>query len=86
MAGGVGALWLAQDAIDGGFNYALEKRIYQQLLWRSVNGRARFLQRIRTEQRWHEVLNPDGSVNRVRFSNRVRFLFSAVSLAKDLQT
>ena len=63
--------------MDGGFDYALEKRIYQQLLWRSVNGRAKFLQRIRNEQRWHEVLNPDGSVNRIRFSNRVRFLFSA---------
>jgi len=77
VAGGVGALWLAQDAIDGGFNYAFEKRIYEQLLWRSVNGRAKFLQRIRIEQRWHEVLNSDGSVNRVRFSNRFRFLFSA---------
>ncbi len=76
-AGGVGALWYAQKAQDGGFNYALEKRIYQQILWRSINGRARFLQRIRNEQRWHEVLNPDGSVNRIRFSNRVRFLFSA---------
>ena len=54
----------------------LEKRIYQQILWRSINGRAKFLQRIRNEQRWHEVLDPDGSVNRVRFSNRVRFLFS----------
>ncbi len=31
---GVGALWLAKEAQDGGFNYALEKRIYQQLLWR----------------------------------------------------
>lgn len=76
-AGGLGALWLAQEAIDGGFDYALEKRIYQQILWRSINGRAKFLQRIRNEQRWHEVLDPDGSVNRVRFSNRVRFLFSA---------
>ncbi len=77
VAGGLAALWLAQEAQDDGFNYALEKRIYQQLLWRSINGRARFLQRIRTEQRWHEILNPDGSVNRVRYSNRVRFLFSA---------
>lgn len=77
LAGGLAALWLAQPAIDEGFNYALEKRVYQQILWRSINGRAKFLQRIRNEQRWHEVLNPDGSVNRVRFSNRVRFLFSA---------
>lgn len=77
VAGGLAALWLAQPAIDEGFNYALEKRVYQQILWRSINGRAKFLQRIRNEQRWHEVLDADGSVNRVRFSNRVRFLFSA---------
>ena len=77
LAGGGAALWLASQSLDGGFNYALEKRIYQQFLWRSVNGRTRFLQRIRNEQRWHEVLDPDGSVNRIRFSNRVRFLFSA---------
>lgn len=77
VAGGAAALWLASPALDGGFDYALEKRIYQQFLWRSENGRTRFLQRIRNEQRWHEVLDPDGSVNRVRFSNRVRFLFSA---------
>jgi len=36
-----------------------------------------YLFRIRNEQRWHEVLNSDGSVNRVRFSDRLRFLFSA---------
>lgn len=76
-AGGVGALWLATLSESQDYNYALEKRLYQQLLWRSINGRARFLQRVRTEQRWHEVLNSDGSVNRIRFSNRVRFLFSA---------
>ncbi|MFT5647989.1 MAG: hypothetical protein ACI976_002685 [Aureispira sp.] len=75
-AGGLGALWLAKEAQNGGFDYALERRIYQQVLWRSLHGRTRFLQRIRTEQRWHEVLNTDGSVNRVRFSTRVRFLFS----------
>lgn len=77
LAGGGAALWLATPDLNDGFNYALEKRIYQQLLWRSVNGNTKFLQRIRNEQRWHEVLNLDGSVNRIRFSNRVRFLFSA---------
>lgn len=77
LAGGGAALWYAVEDETKGFNYALEKRIYQQLLWRSVNGRAKFLQRIRNEQRWHQVLNDDGSVDRVRFSNRVRLLFSA---------
>jgi hypothetical protein len=77
LAGGGAALWYALEDEDGGFDYALEKRIYQQLLWRSINGRAKFLQRIRNEQRWHQVLNDDGSVDRVRFSNRVRLLFSS---------
>ena len=78
MAGGVAALWLATPSTTSDdFNYALERRIYQQVLWRSVNGRARFLQRIRNEQRWHEVLDENGDVDRIRFSNRVRFLFSA---------
>ena len=70
-------LWLATDT-EVGIRYALEKRIYQQALWRSKIGKITFLQRIRVEQRWHEVLDPsDGSVDRVRFSNRFRFLFSA---------
>lgn len=77
FAGGLGALWLATPTDQGEYNYAFEKRIYQQVLWRSNNGRARFLQRIRNEQRWKELLNPDGSVLTTSFSNRVRFLFSA---------
>lgn len=77
LAGGGALLWLATPDDEGDFNYALEKRIYQQLLWRSIYGKTSFLQRIRTEQRWHEVLDGEGEVDRVRFSTRVRFLFSA---------
>ena len=76
FAGGGAALWLATTTSETS-NFALEKRLFQQLLWRSINGKTKFLQRVRNEQRWHEVLNEDGSVNRIRFSNRVRFLFSA---------
>ena len=77
LAGGGALLWYAWPDGNDDFNFSLEKRLYQQLLWRSVNGRAKFLQRIRTEQRWQEVLYPDGSVKNIRFSTRVRFLFSA---------
>jgi len=77
LAGGGALLWYALADGNDDFNYFLEKRLYQQLLWRSVNGRTKFLQRIRTEQRWHEFPSSDGSVNRIRFSTRVRFLFSA---------
>ncbi len=76
LVGGGAALWLSTDT-DAGREYALERRLYQQVLWRSQIKRVVFLQRIRTEQRWHEVLNTtDGSVDRVRFSHRFRFLFS----------
>ncbi len=77
FAGGVAALWLATQT-DVGLEYALERRTYQQALWRAPMGRLTFLQRIRIEQRWHEVLDvSDGSVDRVRFSHRFRFLMSA---------
>ena len=76
FAGGGALLWLAIPDQQDGFNYALEKRIYQQMLWRSINGRAKFLYRVRNEQRWHEVLDLNGDVDRIRFSNRLRFLFS----------
>ncbi len=77
VAGGIAALWAAIDT-DVGTEFALEKRTYQQLLWRAAMKKVVFLQRIRIEQRWHEVLDlTDGTVDRVRFSNRFRFLFSA---------
>ena len=76
LAGGVAALWLATDT-DVGTEFALERRTYQQILWRSQIKKITFLQRIRIEQRWHQVLDPtDGSVDRVRYSNRFRFLLS----------
>ena len=77
LAGGIAALWLATDT-DVGTEFALERRTYQQILWRAEMKKVVFLQRVRIEQRWHEVLDPtDGSVDRIRFSNRFRFLFSA---------
>ena len=77
LAGGIAALWLATDT-DVGLEYALERRTYQQLLWRAEVKNVVFLQRVRIEQRWHEVLDPlDGTVDRIRYSNRFRFLISA---------
>ena len=76
LAGGGALLWLAVPNETGGFDWPLERRIYQQMLWRTKFGKTGFLHRIRNEQRWHEVLNEEGEVDRIRFSNRVRFLFS----------
>lgn len=75
MAGGLAHLWLA-TATNNGTDFAGEKRVYQQIQWREKINKLSFLFRIRNEQRWHQVLNQDGEVNRVRFSNRIRFLFS----------
>ena len=52
--------------------------MYQQALWRAKIARTTFLQRIRVEQRWQEVLNnQNGNVDHIRFTNRFRFLMSA---------
>ena len=77
FAGGAAALWLATST-EAGTQFAIERRLYQQALWRAKISRTIFLQRIRTEQRWQEVLDyQDGSVDHVRFTNRFRFLMSA---------
>lgn len=81
LAGGAAALWLYNhDAFLQRIeqNYSLERRSFQQILWRSPIRKMVFSHRIRTEQRWHEVLNLDnGAVDRIRLSHRFRFLFSA---------
>jgi len=76
LAGGGAVLWLANIQSDETY-FSLERRVFQQLLWRNVTGKARFLQRVRNEQRWHDISNEDGSYDRTLFSNRVRYLFSA---------
>ncbi len=76
IVGGYAHLWLARDVPEGEVTYQNENRIYQQVQWRSKEGRVTFLSRVRNEQRWHEVLDADGNVSRIRFSNRVRFLLS----------
>lgn len=75
FAGGIAGLWLATE-LEVGTRFAFEQRLFEQALWRSRIRRVVFLQRIRIEQRWSELLNEDGSVNRILFSNRFRFLFS----------
>lgn len=74
---GLAGLWLATDHSQGR-SFAFEKRIYQQIIWRAAFDRTVFVQRVRNEQRWHDVLDYEtGEVDRTRFSNRIRFLLSA---------
>ncbi len=58
VAAGYAHLWLAQET-DAGRKFSNENRIYQQALWRARIERTTFLQRVRTEQRWQEVLSPE---------------------------
>jgi hypothetical protein len=76
LVAGYAHLWLARPNETGDINYQDENRIYQQIQWRQQVSRVTFVQRIRNEQRWHQVLGPDGEELRIRFSNRVRFLSS----------
>ena len=76
LVGGFAHLWLNKSTENTGTVYQDENRIYQQVQWRQTVGRVTFVQRIRNEQRWHEVLNENGDYLRTRFSNRVRFLSS----------
>ena len=76
LAGGLAYLCLATTT-EKEITYAGEKRVYQQAQWREKINKLSYLFRLRNEQRWQDVLNNDRSLNHVRFSNRVRFLFSA---------
>ena len=73
---GYAHLWLAQET-DIGLKFANDNRAYQQAQWRAQIERVTFLQRVRIEQRWNEILSSEsGEVDRIAFTNRVRFLFS----------
>lgn len=76
LVAGYAHLWLNRTLADERNSFQDENRIYQQVQWRQQIGKVTFVQRIRNEQRWHEVLSETGGVLRTRFSNRVRFLSS----------
>jgi len=73
---GYGHLWLSRPFENRNQIYQDENRIYQQVQWKAKSGRFSFLNRVRNEQRWHEVLNSEGEYQRTRFSNRLRYLAS----------
>ena len=73
---GYAHLWLTRPLRNNKSTFQDENRIYQQIQWRQKVGKVTFVQRIRNEQRWHEVLNEQGEYLRTRFSNRIRFLSS----------
>ena len=72
---GYAHLWLATET-NNGLEFQNENRLYQQALWRVDIERTTFLQRVRTEQRWQNVLDEEGNVSHTRLTHRARFLIS----------
>lgn len=72
VAAGVAELWLA-PARAGWQQFAVEKRIYQQIQWLGKFKRWSWIERIRNEQRWQPQLVNDG-IDHIKFTNRIRLL------------
>jgi len=79
---GYGHLWLA-PATNGYKKYSNENRIYQQVQYSSRIGKISLVQRLKTEQRWQEIMIQDKSTHGYKFSNRIRLLESfSINLSK----
>lgn len=76
FAAGYANLWLAPPT-PGYKTYADENRIYEQAQIISKMGKINFLQRLRNEQRWQQVVVNDHKTGQNKFSDRIRYLASA---------
>jgi hypothetical protein len=74
VAYGIAHLWLAPE--PGNKTWSNENRIYQQ--WSAIHkeGIVQILHRIRTEQRWRDVIENDQKTGDKQFSFRLRYLAS----------
>jgi len=73
---GYAHMWVSPGK-PGYKTYADENRIYEQAQITSNIGKMIFLQRLRNEQRWQEILVNDQSTHQNKFTNRVRYLISS---------
>ena len=76
FAFGYAHMWVSPGK-HGYKTYADENRIYEQAQITSNIGKMIFLQRLRNEQRWQEILVNDQSTHQNKFTNRVRYLISS---------
>jgi len=72
---GYGHMWMAPSKV-GYTEFANENRIYEQVQFTSAYKKINFLQRLRSEQRWKEVLVNDKHVDSSYFTQRFRYLLS----------
>ncbi|WP_348824486.1 DUF2490 domain-containing protein [Flavobacterium aestuarii] len=75
VTGGYAHMWLA-PAKEGWSSYSDENRIYEQAQLTTKIGNVSVLQRLRNEQRWHEIMINDRPSGETRFTDRVRYLAS----------
>jgi hypothetical protein len=75
LTGGYAHMWLAPTR-EGWSAYSDENRIYEQAQLITKIGKVSVLQRLRNEQRWHEIMINDEYSGKLRFTDRVRYLAS----------
>lgn len=75
ITAGIGKMWVAPTTPNWQ-HFAVENRIYQQVLLTSKLGKVGMLQRIRNEQRWIEKITDDKFTGEYKFSNRIRYLLA----------
>lgn len=75
LTAGIGKMWVAPTTLNWE-HFAVENRIYQQVLLTNKLGKIGMLQRIRNEQRWIEKITNDQFTGAYKFSNRFRYLLA----------
>jgi hypothetical protein len=85
ISAGYGHLWLAPTKA-GWKTFSNENRLFQQVQLITPINKIQFLQRLRNEQRWAEIMVNDKPSGQIRFTNRVRYLASlTISIFKSKQ-
>jgi hypothetical protein len=72
---GYAHMWQAPSC-EGCETWSNENRVYEQAQYATMLGRTRVLHRVRSEQRFRQVVENDALTGETAFSDRVRFLAS----------
>lgn len=77
VAAGYAHMWVAPTT-PGWKTWSNENRIYQQIQYSSSVGKINLLQRLRSEERWQQKIVNDKYSGQKRFTDRIRYLLSAI--------
>ncbi len=75
VATGYAHTWVAPN-VAGWKTFANENRIFEQVVYVSKLSKLSFIQRIRNEQRWQQIMANDKPSGQNKFTDRVRLLLS----------